>query len=136
MRTSIKTNGQAATALLRTQGVETCDGFVFELPSGLKVRVTSEDDPFLDKPYEVETKIAVFTSAKASARILGWYLHPNDPDPWPSNFHAHNYERKEILDCNNGFIYDSTTRKLIRKMRPKQLVAFLDAVPDRLKRTK
>ena len=109
MRSSIKTNGQAAIDLLKAQGIQTCDGFVFELPSGLKVRITAEDDPFLDKPYEIGTKIAVFTSAKASACILGWYIHQNDPDPWPSNFHAHNYERKEILDCHSGVIYDSTT---------------------------
>jgi len=133
MDSSTQTNGDAAIEWLRTHGVEIVDGFVFELPSGLKVRVTTEDDPFLDKPYEAETKITVFTSAEVSACILGWYIYQNDLDPWPSSFHAHNYDRKEVLDCRSGVIYDSTTRKPVRKMRPKKLAAFLDAVPDRLK---
>ena len=136
MRYSIGTNGQAAIDSLRTRGIECCDGFVFELPTGLKVRVTADDDPFLDQPYEAGTKITLFTSAKASACILGWYLHQNDPDPWPSTFHAHNYDRKEVLDCKSGVIYDSTTRQPVRKMRPKKLAAFLDQVPDRLKQSK
>lgn len=136
MESSTKTNGEAAIELLRTQGVGIADGFVFELPDGLKIRVTAEDDPFLDRPYEAATKITVVISAKASACILGWYLHQNDLDPWPSNFHAHNYDRKEVLDCHSGVIYDSTTRKRVGKMRPKKLAAFLDAVPDRLKQSK
>lgn len=136
MDSSRKTNGEAARELLRTQGIEMADGFVFELPSGLEVIVTANDDPFLDKPYEAGTRITVRTSAKASACILGWYLHQNDLDPWPSNFHAHNYDRNEVLDCDSGVIYDATTRKPVRKMRRKKLAAFLDEVPDRLKQSK
>src|SRR6185295_19175973 len=134
----IETNAQAAIDVLRTRGIETVSGFVFEMPGGVKVTIIAEDDPFLDRPYEAGTKITIFTSAQAGAfiKVAGdcWYLHQNDPDPWPSDFHAHHAERKEVLDCYSGKIYDSRTRKLIRKYGHKQLAGFLGAVPTRLKR--
>lgn len=128
-----ETNSQAAQRLLLSRGLQEVSGFTFELPSGRKVKVVSEDDPFLSKPYKAGTAIIPFTSAKAGALVkVGgdcWLLYQNDPDPWPSDFHAHNYERNETLDCYSGNIYDSTTRKLVRKYRPKKLAAFLEDVP-------
>ena len=133
---STETNLEAAINLLRSRGIEAVSGFVFEMPDGLKVRVSIENDPFLDKPFESGTKITIFTSAKAGVIIkVGgdcWLLHQNDADPWPSDFHAHN--GREVLDCHTGNIFNKTTRKLVRKYRPKQLAQFVAEVPDRLRK--
>ena len=138
MDSSKKTNGQAAIDVLRTRGIETVSGFTFEMPDGLKVKVTDEEDVFLDKPYVAGTKITIFTSAKAGAfiRVGGevWALHKNDLDPWPSDFHAH--QGREVLDCYTGDIFNKTTRKFVRKIRRKDLARFISAIPDHLKQSK
>jgi hypothetical protein len=38
------------------------------------------------------------------------------------------------LDCHTGNIFNKTTRKLVRKYRPKQLAQFVAEVPDRLRK--
>ena len=132
-----ETNAKAAVNFQRNQGLQEVSAFVFELPSGVRVTVRQPEDPFLDRAYVPGTKISVLVSAKAGAfiKVAGdcWYLYQNDPDPWPSAFHAHHAESKEVLDCNSGVIYDATTRKPVRKYRGKKLKAFLNAVPPRLK---
>lgn len=34
-----------------------------------------------------------------------WRIHRNDPDPFPSNPHAHNVESELKLDLSNGRLY-------------------------------
>jgi hypothetical protein len=60
-----ETNAQAAQKLQLARGLEIVSGFIFELPTGLKVIVISGDDPFFNAPYEAGTKITPFTSAEA-----------------------------------------------------------------------
>jgi hypothetical protein len=133
-----ETNGQAARRLQESAGIEEVDEFIFELPSGLKVKVASEDDAFLNEPHQEGTKISLSVSAEASApvKMRGdyWLVHQNDPDDnWPSDFHAHNKVRHETLDCYTGNIYDPRTKQLRRKYRPKQLAALLAALPRRVR---
>ena len=133
-----ETNRTAVQKFQIEHGLEAADGFSFELPSGLKVRVVAEDDPFLDEPYQEGTKISSFASGEAGApaTLFGdrWQVHQNDPDCiWPSNFHAHNGVHAETLDCYSGNIYNPRTRKFKRKYRPKQLAAVLAQLPDRVK---
>jgi sulfur carrier protein ThiS len=55
---------------------------------------------------------------KTVSRDGHWRMHANDPDPWPSRPHAHNYETNEVLNLETGDIYrardrgDRRTRKL------------------------
>ena len=133
-----ETNGQVAEKLQMSSGVEEVSAYKFELPNGLKVRVDSEDDPFLNEPYQEGTKITFSVSAEGAApvKLRGdyWLVHQNDPDDiWPSDFHAHNKVRPETMDCYTGDIFDPRTKQWKRKYRPKQLAAFLAALPERVR---
>ena len=95
-----ETNSQAAQRLLLSRGLQGVSGLIFELSNGLKVRVDFEDDSFLSEPYQTGTKIIILTSAEAwgGNKDNGncWLLHQTDPDTWPSDFHAHDYERRKF----------------------------------------
>src|SRR6056297_2498119 len=41
-----------------------------------------------------------------------WEFHKSDVDPWPSKFHAHDYEKGLKLDVLSGNVYDVGTREL------------------------
>jgi len=50
-----------------------------------------------------------------------WRLNKTDADNWPSNLHGHNLEKKQKIDFYTGEIFDINTKKLISKLRKKQL---------------
>ena len=52
-----------------------------------------------------------------------WNFHMTDADPWPSPFHAHDYEKKLKLDVITGDIYDTMTRNKLKTMKRKSLDA-------------
>jgi|ERR1700730_13034935 len=136
----IESNAEAIQRFMEAGGLEEVTTFRFELPSGLTITVDSEDDPFLNEPYQEGTQIKPFSSADAGATIPlsgdRWRIHQSDPDNWPSDFHAHNLVRhEETLECRSGEIYDRRTKRFIRKYRSKELAAFHALVPDRLKRS-
>ena len=53
-----------------------------------------------------------------------WRVHRNDPDPWPSSPHAHEYSRNQKLDLGTGCIYQVNGRKLVKKLRWERLIAM------------
>ena len=136
---STETNRQAVRRLLESMGIEEVKGLIFELPNGVEIRVDSEDDGFLNETYQ-QSKIMLLVGGRASApvKLRGdyWLVHQNDPDDnWPSDFHAHNRVRPEVMDCYTGNIFDSRTKRLKRKYRPKHLAMFLAALPKRVRRS-
>ena len=50
-----------------------------------------------------------------------WEFHKSDVDPWPSKFHAHDYEKGLKLDVLSGNVYDVGTRELCKRLKPKVL---------------
>jgi hypothetical protein len=51
-----------------------------------------------------------------------WRVHKSDPDDlFPSDFHAHNIDDPEVLDLHTGDVYDSRTKKWLRKLKPKTM---------------
>jgi hypothetical protein len=50
-----------------------------------------------------------------------WIIHRNDPDPWPSKPHAHDYEQRQKLDLASGKIFSLPGRNVIEKLRRKDL---------------
>jgi hypothetical protein len=57
-----------------------------------------------------------------------WTVHKYDADPFPSNPHAHNYERSLKLHLGNGDIYLRRERKPCDQMERKNLVKLRDLV--------
>jgi|GEM_PF-1957304 len=60
-----------------------------------------------------------FIKCKQRGRI--WIVHPNDFDPWPSQPHGHEYERREKLDLSTGEIFSLPSRQLAGRLRPRDL---------------
>lgn len=48
-----------------------------------------------------------------------WAIHLNDKDNWPSNFHAHDYEKREKLDLLTGEIFSTQNKKYKRNLSEK-----------------
>jgi hypothetical protein len=48
-----------------------------------------------------------------------WTFHKNDADEWPSDFHAHDYDRRLKLDAKTGNIYDAVTKSHCGTLNPK-----------------
>lgn len=63
--------------------------------------------------YEIRTKALV----KVKGEV--WKVHKNDPDPFPSSPHAHNYDTGEKLHLGTGDIYKG--KSITRKLKEKQL---------------
>jgi hypothetical protein len=66
---------------------------------------------------------------EVTARVNGnvWRMHQNDADKvFPSEFHAHNQAASEVVNLYDGLVYDARTRKLIRRMRNKELRQVLE----------
>lgn len=59
---------------------------------------------------------------KAEIKFKGeiWVIHKNDKDTFPSQPHAHNYERQYKLHLGNGKLYRN--KKFIRSIRSKDLI--------------
>ncbi len=51
-----------------------------------------------------------------------WRIHKSDIDPFPSNPHAHNLEKKLTLDLSTGDLY--IKRRLAGKMKKNDLIAI------------
>jgi hypothetical protein len=60
-----------------------------------------------------------------------WIIHRDDPDPWPSKPHAHDYEQKQKLDLASGQIFSLPGRNVIGKLRRKDLVFLRDELSRR-----
>jgi hypothetical protein len=58
-----------------------------------------------------------------------WQIHKNDPDPFPSNPHAHNIESGLKLDLSNGKLYLSRkfAGKSVRRKHLKEIRAEVEA---------
>jgi len=63
------------------------------------------DPPLI--PIDPNTR-CYFEKAKVKFKGEQWVIHKNDLDPFPSNPHAHNYEKRWKLDLSNGDIYIKT----------------------------
>jgi hypothetical protein len=74
-----------------------------------------------DIDYELQLLEEQTTKQKNSI----WRVHKNDADPWPSSWHAHNYQSGQVLDLKTGNIY-SKNRKLIKKLKKKKLKKLKD----------
>ncbi len=55
-----------------------------------------------------------------------WRIHKNDPDPFPSDPHAHNVESGLKLDLSNGRLWFGT-RDTEKSITRKHLIAIRDA---------
>jgi hypothetical protein len=60
-----------------------------------------------------------------------WIIHQNDPDPWPSKPHAHDYDEKQKLDLGSGNIFSLPGRNLVQKLRAKDLRLLRDELRHR-----
>lgn len=71
-------------------------------------------------------------SAAANIKCLGriWKINNNDPDPFPSNFHAHDIENGDKLDLYTGNRYNKFG-KSIGKIKTKSLKVFLEELSRR-----
>jgi hypothetical protein len=70
---------------------------------------------------------------KAQIKFKGeiWTIHKNDKDTFPSQPHAHNYERQYKLHLGNGKLYRK--KNLIDTIRNKDLVDFRRIITQNLK---
>lgn len=57
-----------------------------------------------------------------------WIIHKNDADPYPSNPHAHNYERGLTLHLGNGELY--RRRQLFGKINKKKLMEIRERIKE------
>lgn len=55
-----------------------------------------------------------------------WFIHKHDADPFPSNPHAHNYQKGLKLHLGNGKLYSGT--KLVGRLRKKSFLALREKV--------
>lgn len=55
-----------------------------------------------------------------------WFIHKHDADPFPSNPHAHNYEKNLKLHLGNGCLYFGT--KQVGCLSSKALLSLRDKV--------
>lgn len=64
-------------------------------------------------------------SATMSRAGKKWRIHKTDKDNFPSNFHAHNYDDREVLDLYTGIIYSTTTKKQLCGLAEKEYKSLL-----------
>ena len=71
-------------------------------------------------------------SGAATIKRLGrvWSIHYNDPDSFPSNFHAHDEENGDKLDLYTGNRYNKL-RQFIKRVKRKKLKDFLEELSRR-----
>jgi hypothetical protein len=60
-----------------------------------------------------------FITCKRGGRV--WRIHPEDPDPWPSKPHAHEYELRQKLSLSTGEIFYVPSRTRVDKLHRKEL---------------
>jgi hypothetical protein len=70
----------------------------------------------------------LLTEAKVKFKGEIWSIHKTDADPFPSNPHAHNYERQLKMDLRNGDLYSRKERRACGQIDRKNLVKLRDLV--------
>lgn len=60
-----------------------------------------------------------------------WWVHKYDPDRLPSDFHAHNYVDREVLDLYTGVLYKPGTKVRVAKLRENDYKAILIDLSER-----
>jgi hypothetical protein len=60
-----------------------------------------------------------------------WRVHKNDPDPWPSTPHAHDYEANVKLDIKDGTVYHATTKKAVHRVKKADLIELRSEIEER-----
>lgn len=55
-----------------------------------------------------------------------WVIHKNDADPFPSNPHAHNYDKGLVLHLGTGNLY--RYKKVVGKLRKKNLIILRNLI--------
>lgn len=92
-------------------------------PLPLLIVTTSEDD--IEETYPVKRLLLEVTIKQNGYK---WRFHKNDPDQWPSELHAHDYDQRLTLDALNGLIYDTATRQVCKKMKTSALKKLQEAL--------
>lgn len=57
-----------------------------------------------------------------------WRIHKNDADPFPSNPHAHNYQKNLVAHLGNGNLYRK--RKVLGKLKKKDLINLRELISN------
>lgn len=78
-----------------------------------------QEEVVIDQPIIPDNVIRSIDEERVKFRGEKWVVHKNDPDPFPSNPHAHNYEAGLKLHLGNGELYRGT--KLSGKVPCKKL---------------
>ena len=55
-----------------------------------------------------------------------WRIHAEDPDPWPSKPHAHEYELRQKLSLSTGEIFNVPSRTPVGKLKRTELEDLRD----------
>lgn len=69
---------------------------------------------------------------KAQVKLKGeiWTIHKNDKDTFPSQPHAHNYDRQYKLHLGNGRLYRK--KNLIDKIKNKELLILRELITQKI----
>jgi hypothetical protein len=97
----------------------------WKLQDGDEIRVNWKP---VDVSYVVQQDDIIFIAfpirGEVTIRRKGvWRIHKYDADTnWPSDFHAHNVDAPaEVLDLYTGNVFDKRSRRLIRRLRSRDL---------------
>lgn len=92
--------------------------------AGFKIDIVTEYELIEDiRLYEIKVLI------KSSGVV--WKIHLNDPDPFPSNPHAHQLDNNIKLDLSTGDCYRK--RKYLKTIRKKELLKIRAQAATRYK---
>lgn len=112
-------NGTTVGDLLSREGISLCSTGVILVSGAIAPpeRVLTDNDTVL---------VSFPITGRVTVRRKGvWRIHKYDADViFPSDQHAHNMDAPEVLDLYTGAVYDSRTRKYLRKLSKKDL-AFI-----------
>lgn len=95
------------------------NGSFYRRGSKLNLDTALKDKDIIIYAFSIKGEATVRRDGKV------WQIHKNDPDPFPSDFHAHNYVDNETLDLYTGFLYKSNTRDKIAMLSKKDYKAVL-----------
>ncbi len=80
----------------------------------------------LERPLEFKGRIE--TKIQVKSKGLVWRVHKYDPDPFPSNPHAHNFEQNLKLHLGTGEFYRA--RKSMGHMKRKDLLELRSKIAE------
>lgn len=95
------------------------DGSFYRKGSGLNPRTALKDRDIIIYAFSIRGEATVRRNGKV------WQVNKNDLDPFPSDFHAHNYADNETLDLYTGFLYKSHTKNKIAMLLEKDYEGVL-----------